>query len=162
MAKLVPEAVTGISHCKSQKVSLSSADGEEEGAAGCGTNGRSSGGEMADMEKKLQEDEEASSREVEITSKVPNGVNGQRHDRIGAKPEPRNGVKREPGKKLTRQTLGTCKTCGYMSSQDICKACMLLEGLNKNRPKMEIEIDVEDEESSTLRRKMEGLALTAA
>jgi cytoplasmic tRNA 2-thiolation protein 1 len=64
---------------------------------------------------------------------MSNGVNGQRHDRIAAKPEPRNGVKREPGKKLTRQTLGTCKKCGYMSSQeDICKACMLLEGLNKN------------------------------
>jgi len=38
---------------------------------------------------------------------------------------------------------------------------MLLEGLNKNRPKMEIDIDVEDEESSTLRRRIEGLALAA-
>ena len=161
MAKLVPEAVTGISHCKSQKVSLSGADGEEEGTAGCGTNGRSSGGEMADMEKKLREDEEASSREMDVTSTTAKGVNGQRHDRIGAKTEPRSGVKRDPGKKLTRQTLGTCKKCGYMSSQDICKACMLLEGLNKNRPKMEIEVDVEDEESSTLRRRMEELALAA-
>ena len=161
MAKLVPEAVTGISHCKSQKVSLSSADGEEEGVAGCGTNGRSSGGEMADMEKKLQEDEEASLREIDVTAAASNGVNGQRHDRIGSKTELLNGAKRESGKKLTRQTLGTCKKCGYMSSQAICKACMLLEGLNKNRPKMEIEVDVEDEESSTLGRRMEGLALAA-
>jgi cytoplasmic tRNA 2-thiolation protein 1 len=161
MAKLVPEAVTGICHCKSQKVSLSSADGEEEGAAGCGTNGRSSGGEMADMEKKLQEDEEVSSREINVTKMMSNGVNGQRHDRIGTKAEPQNGLKKEAGRKLTRQTLGTCKKCGYMSSQDICKACMLLEGLNKNRPKMEIDIDVEDEESSTLRRRIEGLALAA-
>jgi cytoplasmic tRNA 2-thiolation protein 1 len=159
MAKLVPEAVTGISHCKSQKVSLSSADGEEEGAAGCGTNGRSSGGEMADMEEKLREDEEASSREINLTATTSNEISGQRHDRRGAKTEPRSGEKREPGKKLTRQTLGTCKKCGYMSSQDICKACMLLEGLNKNRPKIEIEVDVKDEESSTLRRRMEGLAL---
>jgi cytoplasmic tRNA 2-thiolation protein 1 len=161
MAKLVPEAVTGVSHCKSQKVSLSSADGEEESAAGCGTNGRSSGGEMANMEKKLREDEEASSREINVTATTSNEISGQRHDRIGAKTEPRNGAKREPGKKLTRQTLGTCKKCGYMSSQDICKACMLLEGLNKNRPKIEIEVDVEDEESSALRRRMEGLALAA-
>jgi cytoplasmic tRNA 2-thiolation protein 1 len=160
MAKLVPEAVTGINHCKSQKVSLSSADGEE-GVAGCGTNGRSSGGEMADMEKKLQEDEEASSREIDVAAAALNGINGQRHDRIGSKTEPLNRAKRESGKKLTRQTLGTCKKCGYMSSQDICKACMLLEGLNKNRPKMEIEVDVEDEESSTLRRRTEGLALAA-
>ena len=75
--------------------------------------------------------------------------------------EKRSGAKQGLGKKLTRQVLGTCKNCGYMSSQDICKACMLLEGLNKNRPKMEIEIDVEDEESSTLRRKMEGIVLAA-
>jgi len=158
MAKLVPEEVTGISQCKSQKVSLSSADGEEEGAGGCGSNGRSSGGEMADMEKKLQEDEEDAGREVEITSTV-NINNGQPHGRIDGK----NGARKEKdtSRKLTRQTLGTCKKCGYMSSQEICKACVLLEGLNKNRPKMEIEIDVEDEESSTLRRRMEGLAFAA-
>ena len=24
---------------------------------------------------------------------------------------------------------GACKLCGYISSQDICKACLLLEGL---------------------------------
>jgi cytoplasmic tRNA 2-thiolation protein 1 len=161
MAKLVPEQVTGISQCKDQKVSLSSADGEEEGAGGCGTNGRNSGGEMADMEKKLKEDEEASSREIDVTAAVPNGANGQRHDRIAKNVESGKTGKKEVGRKLTRQTLGTCKKCGYMSSQDVCKACMLLEGLNKNRPKMEIEIDAEDEESSTLRRRMEGLALAA-
>ena len=161
MARLVPEEVTGISQCKSQKVSLSSADGMDEGAGGCGSaNGRSSGGEMAEMEKKLQQDEEAAEREVEITS-PSNGVSGQRHDRIAAKPELRSGAKGGSGRKLVRQTLGTCKRCGYMSSQEICKACVLLEGLNKNRPKMEIEIDVEDEESSTLRRRMEGIALAA-
>ncbi|RDW94422.1 cytoplasmic tRNA 2-thiolation protein 1 [Coleophoma crateriformis] len=153
MAKLVPEEVTGLSQCKSQKVSLSSADGEEDGSAGCGSNGRSSGGEMADMERKLQDDEAASGREMEITA-VPL-TNGQQHARVAGK------SRKDVGRKLTRQTLGTCKQCGYMSSQDICKACMLLEGLNKNRPKMEIEIDVEDEESSTLRRKIEGLALAA-
>jgi cytoplasmic tRNA 2-thiolation protein 1 len=149
MAKLVPQEVTGISHCKSQKVSLSSADGEDEGAGGCGsTNGRSSGGEMVDMEKKLQDDEEASARELDVTSLASNGTNGQRHDRMGIKSEAHKGSK--VGRKLPRQTLGTCQRCGYMSSQEICKACVLLEGLNKNRPKMEIEIDVEDE-SSTLR-----------
>ncbi|KAK0124292.1 nucleotidyltransferase [Cadophora gregata] len=162
MAKLVPEEVTGISQCKSQKVSLSSADGEEDGAGGCGNlNGRTSGGEMADMEKKLQQDEEASTREIDIASLASTGPSGQRHDRMDGEKEKRSSAKQGLGKKLTRQVLGTCKNCGYMSSQDICKACMLLEGLNKNRPKMEIEIDVEDEESSTLRRKMEGIALAA-
>lgn len=154
MAKLVPEQVTGISQCKSQKVSLSSADNEEESAGGCGSTGRNSGGEMADMEKKLKEDEEASAREIDITA-------GQLHDRIPTKPELKKTGKKETGRKLTRQTLGTCKKCGYMSSQEVCKACVLLDGLNKSRPKMEIEIDAEDEESSTLRRRMDGLALAA-
>jgi cytoplasmic tRNA 2-thiolation protein 1 len=161
MARLVPEEVTGISQCKSQKVSLSSADSVDEGTGGCGSsNGRSSGGEMADMEKKLQQDEEAAAREIDIAA-LSNGANGQRHDRIGAKPESRSRAKGDTGRKLVRQTLGTCKRCGYMSSQEICKACVLLEGLNKNRPKLEIEVDVEDEESSTLRRRMEGIALAA-
>ncbi|EHK99775.1 putative Cytoplasmic tRNA 2-thiolation protein 1 [Glarea lozoyensis 74030] len=133
MAKLVPEEVTGISQCKSQKVSLSSADGEDEGAGGCGSaNGRSSGGEMAAMEKKLQQDETASSREIDMSNPI---ASGQNHDRLIKKTGP---IKPE-----------------------ICKACTLLEGLNKNRPKMEIEIDVEEEESSTLRRRMEGVALAA-
>jgi len=160
MAKLVPEEVTASGNCKSQNVSLSSADGEEEGVAGCGSNGRSSGGEMADMEKKLQEDKEASSREIDVMSVASNGTNGQRHDRIDGQKGCKTGPKKA-GRKLPKQTLGTCKKCGYMSSQDICKACTLLEGLNKNRPKMEIEVDVEDEESSTLRRRMKGLALPA-
>ncbi|APA08169.1 hypothetical protein SS1G_00144 [Sclerotinia sclerotiorum 1980 UF-70] len=160
MAKLVPSEVTGISHCKSQKVSLAATNDEEEGNGGCGTNGRSSGGEMADMEKKLQEDEEASGREIDVASIASNTTNSQGHDRID-KFEARRGAKKD-GRKLTKQTLGKCKKCGYMSSQEICKACVLLEGLNKNRPKMEIEVDVEDEEeSSTLRRRMEGLALAA-
>ena len=161
MAKLVPEEVTGISHCKSQKVSLSTAGAEDEGAGGCGSNGRSGGGEMAEMEKKLQQDEEAAGREVDVVSLMSNSTSGQRHDRIeGGVEGPKTGRK-EFGKKLVRQTLGTCRRCGYMSSQDICKACVLLEGLNKNRPKMEIEVDVEDEESSTLRRRVKGMALAA-
>ena len=33
---------------------------------------------------------------------------------------------------------GNCKRCGFISSQDICKACVLLEGLNKGMPKLGI------------------------
>ncbi|PSS13213.1 hypothetical protein M430DRAFT_36325 [Amorphotheca resinae ATCC 22711] len=159
MARLVPEEVTGVSHCKSQKTSLSSADGEDQGAGGCGTNGRNSGGEMAEMEKKLQQDEEAAGREIDISA-LSNNANGQRHDRIETKPEPRKAAKKDVGRKLVRQTLGTCRRCGYMSSQEICKACMLLEGLNKNRPNMQIEVDGE-EESSSLRKGMGEMALAA-
>ncbi len=159
MAKLVPKDLTGFRQCSSQKVSHSSTDGEDESAGGCGTNGRSSGGEMVEREKKSQQDEEAADREFDVATLLSTDGNGQRHDRM-------EGKGRKPGRndirnKLVGQTLGTCTRCGYMSSQQICKACMLLEGLNKNRPKMDIEIDVEEEESSTLRRRMEGIALAA-
>lgn len=156
MAMLVPEEITGKSQCKGQKVSLSSADGEEEGAAGCGSTGRSSGGEMAEMEEKLRDDENANDREIDVASMVSSG-NGQRHNRI----ETKLSTNQASGKKLTKQILGSCKKCGYMSSQEICKACNLLDGLNKNRPRMEIEIDADDEESSTLRRQMEGITIAA-
>lgn len=34
--------------------------------------------------------------------------------------------------------IGVCTKCGFVSSQDICKACMLLEGLNRGLPKLGI------------------------
>ena len=33
---------------------------------------------------------------------------------------------------------GTCKKCGYISSQELCKACVLLEGLNRGLPRLGI------------------------
>ncbi|SPQ95392.1 unnamed protein product (mitochondrion) [Plasmodiophora brassicae] len=33
-----------------------------------------------------------------------------------------------------KQTLKACAQCGYMTSATTCKACVLLEGLNKGRP----------------------------
>ncbi|KAM7474101.1 hypothetical protein LguiB_021344 [Lonicera macranthoides] len=39
-------------------------------------------------------------------------------------------------KKMPKQ--GTCERCGYISSQKWCKACVLLEGLNRGLPKLGI------------------------
>lgn len=33
---------------------------------------------------------------------------------------------------------GKCKRCGYISSQELCKACLLLEGLNRGLPRLGI------------------------
>lgn len=123
-----------------------SAAAEDESAGGCGSaNGRSSGGEMAAMEERLAQNEAAGSRETEI--KLP-------------KAAPKKTVKAAKPT-IKTQTLQHCARCGYMSSQRICKACTLLEGLNKNRPKTEINIGIEDEEgSSTLMRQMEKTQLT--
>lgn len=145
MAKLVPSEVTG--GAKGGAKDLLVIDGEAEGEGGCGSaNGRSSGGEMAAMEEKLRRDEEAKEMETDLTKQ------GQRHDRDTTLP-----IKT---RKLPKQRMGKCTRCGYLSSQAVCKACMLLEGLNKNRPKTEIIVSVEEEDSSpTLTRRMEGLQL---
>lgn len=34
--------------------------------------------------------------------------------------------------------LGKCIRCSHVSSQPVCKACTLLEGLNKGLPKLAI------------------------
>ncbi len=145
MARLVPPEVSGGEPCASKDArQVLVVDGELDGEGGCGSvNGRRSGGEMADMEKNLRDDDNAQGREIEIT------MQGQTHDKT--KP-----VRQQ--KKLPRQQMGRCSRCGYLSSQAVCKACMLLEGLNKNRPKMEIQVGVEEENNSpTLTRRMEGL-----
>lgn len=142
MAKLVPEEVSGAHAGKDVLV----VEGEAEGAGGCGSaNGRSSGGEMADMEKQLLENEKAQGTETDVTH-----IGQQRYRSCKG---PKNAAR-----KLPKQQMGKCARCGYLSSQAICKACMLLEGLNKNRPKMQIQVSVDDEDiSPTLTRRMEGL-----
>jgi cytoplasmic tRNA 2-thiolation protein 1 len=37
-----------------------------------------------------------------------------------------------------QQSPGTCTRCGYLSSQSLCKACVLLEGLNRGLPRLGI------------------------
>ncbi|EEQ29367.1 VEG136 protein [Microsporum canis CBS 113480] len=136
---------------------------DEFSSGGCGSqNGRSSGGEMADMEKKLTEDEDAKSRETEISlSSLPTKAGKTITKQTPAVSQARD-KKQKP---LKTQTMGQCERCGYMSSQKICKACMLLEGLNKNRPKTSVELVVgveEEEGSSTLMRQMESIQLSGS
>lgn len=149
MAILVPPEITGSASC--------AADGEDA-TTGCGsqnTNNES----MAQMEATLAANEIAAEMETEIklptsTSKpqraeTPKAV--KIHDK---KPKGR--------RKVVKQVMGQCERCGYMSSQSVCKACSLLEGLNKSRPLTTIEVGIEEEESSTtLMRKAAGLAISA-
>ncbi|KYK55167.1 putative NCS6 Protein with role in invasive growth [Drechmeria coniospora] len=94
---------------------------EGEGMGGCGSaDGRSSGGEMAQMEAAFKNQPKVESLEKEITS------NGKPKDDGSVKLPVRT-------RRRDEQTLGHCVKCGYMSSQLMCQACMLLEGLNKNR-----------------------------
>jgi cytoplasmic tRNA 2-thiolation protein 1 len=147
MAKLVPLEIKG------------SIVAMPEGAGGCGSaNGRSSGGEMVEMETQLAQNEAAATREVEVflpDIKTMNGI-----PLVNARKLSIHDKKPKGKRKVVGQTMGKCDRCGYLSSQKTCKACMLLEGLNKNRPHTEIEVGVEDEESSTtLTRHVRGLQI---
>ncbi|KAJ5278833.1 hypothetical protein N7478_004205 [Penicillium angulare] len=142
MAALVPGQTGGGKSCKSSAPAAGNGTADEE-TGGCGSqNGRSSGGEMAAMEQQLASNDGAEARETEIRM-------------------PKKGKVSVGGKKIKTQTLQHCERCGYISSQTICKACNLLDGLNRNRPKTAIEVGMEDEEgSSTLMRQMERVQLT--
>jgi cytoplasmic tRNA 2-thiolation protein 1 len=101
---------------------------DPEDVNGCGS---SAGDEMrkadeflAKKEHRLAEDDDAVS--IISTATVTSNRGRGRRPHIPAK-----------------QTLGVCEKCGYMSSQKICKACVLLEGLNRDRPKWRVETEID-------------------
>lgn len=144
MAKLVPGAKTdgaGTGACGTGE-SGEAKGAEDEVVGGCGTaNGKSSGGEMAEMERKLRQDEEALENGTEVEVRMPaNRIKpSQQTIPMRTKQEKRGAQKGRDGAP-PKQKLGQCERCGYLSSQQICKACVLLEGLNKARPRTEIEV----------------------
>ena len=158
MAKLVPGSDEGCGGACASNVPVAE---EEEG--GCGsTQGRSTGGEMASVEAQLRQHEAAvdGNLETEITTK---SVNSSVQQSNGAVPLA-NGKKVKKGftpKKASKQVMGQCKKCGYLSSQEVCKACVLLEGLNKARPKNKIEVgyEVQDVSLNSVRDELEATTI---
>jgi len=144
MARLVPGNDEG---CGGACSNSTLAANEEEG--GCGkSQGKSLGGDMASIDAQLRQNEAAadSNLEVEITSKsMRDGVSKKK--------------KFYMPKKMNKQVMGQCQKCGYLSSQDVCKACVLLEGLNKARPKHQIEFSADVEEAG-INSVREGLKKT--
>lgn len=169
MAKLVPGVggETSRGGCGSKDKSAQPVKTEEgEGLGGCGSS-KESGGEMAAMEKKLLQDDEAAANGNEVEIKMPkkagngqNGVARGTQDTTDAEIENSKDQQSQSSFKQTvpirtkeeksrkrrkdappaKQKLGQCERCGYLSSQAICKACVLLEGLNKARPRTGIEV----------------------
>ncbi|MCJ1357692.1 MAG: nucleotidyltransferase [Icmadophila ericetorum] len=157
MAKLVPLDVTGGSKKKEIRESrVSVVEGEDEGVGSCGkTNDGTSMSEMAKMEASLRENDVAQDRETEITLPPSNNLKLQKSTPQESIKLPMRGKR---ARKLPMQEMGKCSRCGYLSSQEICKACMLLEGLNKGRPQVDIQIGADQEDHlHTLRRNLEGL-----
>jgi cytoplasmic tRNA 2-thiolation protein 1 len=144
MAKLVP----GYEDSCAGKCTASSTLADEE-EAGCGSAaGRSGGGEMSKMEEQLRLDQKSDEDNLETEIKLPASTastDGLENGTLPLKTKGRKMRRATPaialhsGKASTKQTMGSCENCGYLSSQKVCKACVLLEGLNKNRPKIAIE-----------------------
>lgn len=164
-AAMVPEEIrgAGTGACAKDAVVIAASDRADgiETVTGCakGTTGDpSQGGEMAQFEKQLEADDRARHLETEICSPPAKPPENPREKSRDKKKKREQQVPR-----IRKQQLGYCKKCGYMSSQELCKACVILDGLNRNRPKIEIELDEEEEEiSSSVRRKMEALDLELA
>jgi cytoplasmic tRNA 2-thiolation protein 1 len=160
MALMVPPEVS--SSGKAAAAAAATADADDFATGGCGSNnGRSSGGEMAAMEKQLAANEASQEHEIEVTlpktQSTPTVLLVSKETKKPAKTQSQT-----KGRAVKAQVIGKCERCGYISSQKVCKACMLLDGLNKNRPKTNIEVGYEDEESSsTLMRQMESVQLTS-
>lgn len=115
---------------------------EEEG--GCGNSqGRTGGGEMARMEQLLNQTEKAEDKnlETEVTLPVafPHQHNADGSIKLPVRPKKEKAVQPRAKKQPPKQTMGECERCGYLSSQKVCKACVLLEGLNKNKAKVSLE-----------------------
>ncbi|KAG6255033.1 nucleotidyltransferase [Claviceps purpurea] len=121
MARLTPDKIQDACACD-----------EGEGMGGCGSaDGRTSGSELAQMEAELKAKQDAVGLETEITaSRVSAGE--------GFVKLPIRGQRSKERTNAPLQTLGQCVKCGYMSSQEMCQACTLLETLNKNRPEVSI------------------------
>ena len=137
---------------------MSSVTAQDEELQGCGSShGKSNGSEMAKFESQLATTDSAAAYETEITlpqiigsSTSFSPIASSIHDK-----------KRGRRKKLVKQIMGQCGKCGYISSQPICKACILLEGLNRNRPRTDIEIAVEPNNSHTIAQTLDNLQLVS-
>jgi cytoplasmic tRNA 2-thiolation protein 1 len=113
MARLCPGYVEREAACRGD--CAGAVADEEDEAAGAGGCGRGTGELPAVVESAKAEKPEAEARpRLERPARAP--------------------------KQAPKQTIGVCERCGYMSSQAVCKACLLLESLNRNRPKTDIEV----------------------
>lgn len=98
---------------------------DDAGSGGCG----SSNSRTADSELMQKNESEELETEITINSLKEN------QDTVKLPTRPAQ-IKHTAPTPL--QTLGRCIRCGYMSSQEICQACTLVERLNKNRPEIEL------------------------
>ncbi|KAJ4330173.1 cytosolic thiouridylase subunit Ctu1 [Didymella glomerata] len=181
MVRLVPGSDEGCGGA------CGSAAAAEEEVSGCGS---SVGKSMASVEQQLASNERAEEHSLETEIKMPekagapapsaahatsrsaatSGASSSTAEPPSTPLPPTKGQKlpralRTGGPKKkgpAKQVMGSCIKCGYLSSQAVCKACVLLDGLNKSRPKNAIEVgyDVQDVSMNSVRDELEATTLS--
>ncbi|KAL2208128.1 adenine nucleotide alpha hydrolases-like protein [Sarocladium strictum] len=120
LARLTPDKMRGSCGCD-----------ENEGMSGCGSSvGNTMGGAMTEAKTEGQKTTAAQDLETEVTS-----VSLKEGQSVSL---PLRNGKQKSKTATSIQQMGQCVRCGYMSSQAICQACTLVEGLNKNRAEISI------------------------
>lgn len=105
---------------------------ENEGAGGCGSANVKSEN-LAQVAAQLTKQNGNDSLETEVTSQ--SAAKHQIDETVKLPVRPKKALET---KAAPLQTLGKCSRCGYMSSQEICQACTLVDTLNKNRAEIAI------------------------
>jgi len=170
MARYVPVESGGPGSQSNVEAVATSVDSGNTGCSSGGTAREVS--EMAALERDLEQEQETAEQalELEITSTSKN----ERHHLWRPSNLPTPGLlANEPVEaklkakksslrptKTVRQRMGQCERCGYLSSQVICKACILLEGLNRSRPRTSVAVD-RGQDDSLLPQAMGSIAIIA-
>ncbi|CRK13555.1 hypothetical protein BN1708_010850 [Verticillium longisporum] len=127
MARLVPGSTSNPCACSGQ------GSVEDDDAPSCGSKqGHSMGSELAVIEAKSGEAAAEKPSEVDFTFTTNN------KNKTQANRATRKEALSIADTMSELQVLGKCKRCGYMTSQAHCQACLLVDSLNKNRPRLEI------------------------
>ncbi|EXF76661.1 PP-loop family protein [Colletotrichum fioriniae PJ7] len=112
---------------------------EDDFVAGCGSQ-QSKGleTEIAQLDASLSQTTMVKPQETDFTTAPsPSPKIGKKIQNSSETPRSRHGqAQATPSAPL--QTLGKCERCGYMSSQAICQACLLVDGLNKNKAQISL------------------------
>ncbi|ROT43341.1 ATP-binding domain-containing protein [Sodiomyces alkalinus F11] len=120
MGRLVP----GIAPTGSCACSSTDALEEEVENSGCGPKTGLAGGRLAGLEIRHKEHTtgNGNTMEADLTARIS--------DHQGTK---ENSISKTATTVSGGQKLGRCQSCGYMSSQTFCQACLLVESLNRNK-----------------------------
>jgi len=143
MEKARPRAIVDI--VRSGEHFLERQDAMEAGAIGAAQAASSEGAVAAPAVSSEQQQAAGAAPPVRMTARAarrgprPVKKNAPAADAAAASASPA-----APAKAGSRG-LGVCERCGYISSNALCKACVLLEGLNRSRPRVTVQHDEPEE-----------------